>query len=178
MTTLHKNILITGAPGSGKTTLIRRLAAELGSYGPVGFFTREIREHGSRKGFAMTSLGGATGILAHVDNHGRDRVGRYGVDVAGFDLFLRSLPLPASGNRLTIIDEIGKMECLSARFREIVTALLDSDAPVVATVALKGGPFIEAVKRRPDAALVELTERNRDQLLAVVVERVGGLLRF
>jgi nucleoside-triphosphatase len=171
-----KNILITGLPGSGKTTLIRKLAGELRSCGPSGFFTQEIRVQGTRKGFAMTSFAGATGTLAHVDIRGPERVGRYGVDVAGFERFLRSLPLLDPRNRVVIIDEIGKMECLSARFRDAVSALLDSAVPVVATVARNGGAFIEQIKDRPDVDLVELTERNRNALLGDIASRVRRLI--
>ncbi|MBI2218916.1 MAG: hypothetical protein HYU51_16645 [Candidatus Rokubacteria bacterium] len=50
------------------------------------------------------------------------------------------------------VDEIGKMECLSRAFVEAVRALLDTAMPVVATVAARGGGFIEEVKRRRDGA--------------------------
>jgi adenylate kinase len=46
MEPLRKNLLITGLPGVGKTTLIRGLAQELRDLNPVGFFTTEIREGG------------------------------------------------------------------------------------------------------------------------------------
>jgi nucleoside-triphosphatase len=59
-----KNILVTGLPGSGKTTLIRKLAEKLRKYDPAGFYTEEIRPHGTRKGFKLTSLDGKmTGTL-------------------------------------------------------------------------------------------------------------------
>jgi nucleoside-triphosphatase THEP1 len=42
-----KNILITGLPGIGKTTLIKQLIYRLKRYEPVGFYTDEIRHKGS-----------------------------------------------------------------------------------------------------------------------------------
>jgi nucleoside-triphosphatase len=87
-----KNILITGKPGSGKTTLFGRLAEALRHLGPVGFYTQEIRESGVRKGFTLNGLDGSCGLLAHVDLSGEFRVGRYGVDVAGFENFTSRIP--------------------------------------------------------------------------------------
>ena len=60
---MKKNILITGLPGIGKTTLIRRLYEELKDTHPVGFYTGEIRENGVRKGFELISLDGRRGLL-------------------------------------------------------------------------------------------------------------------
>ena len=107
---MDMNILISGAPGCGKTTLFKRLAKGLEHFQPVGFYTQEIREDGVRKGFGLTSLDGQNGLLAHVDLSSDFRVGRYGVDVAGFEEFVSRIPFPDKASKLVMIDEIGKME--------------------------------------------------------------------
>jgi nucleoside-triphosphatase len=171
---LSKNILITGLPGCGKTTLVQKLADELREYDPAGFYTEEIRSHGARTGFKLTSLDGQkTGTLADVDIKGPHRVGKYGVDLHAFEQFLGTLHLLDSRPRLAIIDEIGKMECLSAQFRDLVASLLNAPAPVIATIALKAGGFIDAVKHRGDVLVYEVTEKNR----AALLQDIAGLVR-
>ena len=115
-----KNILITGLPGVGKTTLIRRLAEEIKNFHPAGFYTAEIREGGIRKGFELISLDGKKGLLSHIDIKSPYRVSKYKVDIKGFGDFLNSIAFSCPATRLIIIDEIGKMECLSDKFRNLI----------------------------------------------------------
>ncbi|MGD8392245.1 MAG: nucleoside-triphosphatase [Desulfobacterales bacterium] len=162
------HILITGFPGSGKTTLFRRLVDELQHLNPAGFYTAEIREGKSRRGFELCSLDGRTGTLAHVDLRTGYRVGKYGVDVNGFEAFLAELPLWAPQTGLVMIDEIGKMECLSDRFIEIIKSVFDSDRRLVATIAQKGGGLIAQLKKRTDVRLFVLTRENQDKIFIKV----------
>jgi nucleoside-triphosphatase len=77
---------------------------------------------------------------------------------------LEQLPLSTLQNGLVMIDEIGKMECLSDRFAEILKTIFESNSRLVATIALKGGGLIAQLKRRPDVRLFELTRENQDEL--------------
>lgn len=160
----HSNTLITGLPGVGKTTLVRRLCDELQQHRPAGFYTEEIRESGVRRGFALVGLDGSRDILAHVDIAGKHRVGKYGVDVGRLDTFLERLALQDPRNELVVLDEIGKMECCSSLFVDLVRSLLDSERTVLATIALKGGGLMAEVKQRPDVRLFTVTRHNRDTL--------------
>lgn len=177
---IPRNILITGLPGVGKTTLIQRLIEELRGLNPVGFFTREIREKGVRQGFELESLDGQKGILSHVKigstpgkgHYPQPRVGKYGVDVEGLERFLEKIPFLAPETRLVIIDEIGKMECFSVRFQELLRKLLDSEKCLVATVAMKGAGIIAEIKARPDIKLFVITERNRNSLPSLILNDV------
>jgi nucleoside-triphosphatase len=168
-----KNILITGFPGVGKTTLIKRLCEEPGPENPVGFYTEEIREGTVRKGFRLISFAGESGVLSHVSIRSSSRVGKYGVDVAGFEKFLEKIDLLGGSSNQVVIDEIGKMECLSKKFVHILQEILDSDKTVVATIAARGGGVISQVKQRDDITLLEITRKNRDSMIG----EIAGLLR-
>ena len=171
-----KNLLITGPPGCGKTTLVRKVAQGLTGVPIAGFLTTELREGGERAGFSRVSCGGGRGILSHVRFPGPPRVGRYGVDLPGFEAFLAGIPFSAPEIRLVLMDEIGKMECYSPRFQALVARCLDGPIPFLATIALRGDRFIEQIKARPDAELVTVTRENRDRLLGEMVQRVRELL--
>ena len=168
----HGHLLITGRPGVGKTTLFRQLARALEPFHPVGFYTEEIREGGSRLGFAAVSLDGRRQLLSHVQLPGPPRVGRYGVDIAGFEQFLAGVNLQQAPSSLIMIDEIGKMETCSLNFRSTLTGLLESSKVIVATIALRGGGLIGAIKQRSDCTLVEVTPSNRERLLAELTDRI------
>jgi nucleoside-triphosphatase len=161
-------LLLTGAPGIGKTTVVRRVAAALEAKGLRGFTTEEIREGGERRGFRLAGFDGEERVIAHVAFSKVHRVGKYGVDVAALDA-AASLLAPDPAARVYLVDEIGKMECLSERFVAAMRALLAGQAPVVATVGLKGRGFIDEVKRSKECQLWEVTHANRDELPSRIV---------
>lgn len=169
---MSKNILITGLPGIGKTTLIKKIKAELKGLRPAGFYTEEIREDGIRKGFELISLSGRKGLLSHVDIRSPYRVSKYGVDVKQFEDFLDSIPFFERGTGIVIIDEIGKMECFSKKFERIVREYLESEKVFISTISLKGGGLIEEVKKRNDIKLFEMSPANRDTILSEILKEL------
>jgi nucleoside-triphosphatase len=168
----EKNLLITGVPGVGKTTLIKKLYEALKDFRPVGFYTEEIREGGERKGFELISLEGKRGLLSHKHIESPYKVGQYKVDIKSFENFLESISLSNPYTRLLIIDEIGKMECLSDRFKKLLREALGSGKWVIATIAFKGDGLIAEVKERLDIKLFEITKRNRDFLFSEILKEV------
>jgi nucleoside-triphosphatase len=166
-------LLVTGAPGVGKTTLIRAIAAAwLKRAG--GFVTEEIREEGQRVGFRVCSLDGSTAVLAHVRAVRGPRVGRYQVDVPAFEAVgVSALEAATREADLIVVDEIGKMELCSRRFVDALETAVRSPKPILGAVLQAPHPWIDALKRRPDVELYRLTERNRADLQDALLARLS-----
>jgi len=168
-----ENILLTGKPGIGKTTIIKTLARRLAGFEPKGFYTEEVRGSGRRIGFMLRTLDGReAGLLAHIDIRSPWRVGRYGVAMEKFDEFLAGIEEEIVSGRLIMIDEIGKMECFSTPFRELITAILNAGNIFIGTIAEKGGGFLEDIRKRKDVEIVSITRENRDDLLERLEHRI------
>jgi len=167
-------ILLTGPPGCGKTTAIITITNNLNLEKVAGFYTQEIRENNTRKGFSWKRLDGPAGTLAHIEIRGRFKLGKYGVDVAGFEEAVVPILDIENNAELFIIDEIGKMECLSHKFTTAVRRLFDSDKTVLATVAQRGDGLISDVKNYPDVKLFNLTRHGNEK----AIEEISQLLSF
>ena len=79
-------IFLTGDPGCGKTTVVKRIVERLrGSVPMSGFVTEEVREGARRSGFRGVTIDGRTFTLARAGAAGDVRVGPYGVITAELD---------------------------------------------------------------------------------------------
>ena len=177
---MPNNILITGKPGSGKTTLVVRLAEGLSGDGfkTGGFVTEEIRESSHRVGFKVRDLGGDAAVLAHVDYKGKPRVGKYGVDVKAFEnIALRALEIGKKEADLLVVDEIGRMEMASSFFRSALLELMDLPVPILATVHVGIDAFTGSLLKRDDITLYHISPAVRDSLKGVIDGELRGILK-
>jgi nucleoside-triphosphatase len=84
---------------------------------------------------------------------------------------LPALQLPPR-RALMLIDELGKMELASERFREEVARLFETELDIVATVHVFRHSFTDELKRRADVERISLTRSNRDVLPEEIAARV------
>jgi nucleoside-triphosphatase THEP1 len=172
-TGVKRHILITGLPGTGKTTMILSLVERL-SGTKAGFITKEKRDEGKRTGFVIETISPSgekkTAPLAARSQKGMPRVGSYRVFVDSIENV--AVPSISEEADFIVIDEIGKMECTSNRFKEAVLSAMGGRGRVIATIAKKGVGFIKEVKDRGDVRIFEVTNRNRDSLLETLIREI------
>ncbi|VFV36169.1 nucleoside-triphosphatase c1orf57, partial [Lynx pardinus] len=174
-----------GQRGVGKTTLIQKASEVLKSSGvPIdGFYTEEVRQAGRRIGFDVVTLSGTRGVLSRIGSEpppGKRecRVGQYVVDLTSFEQLalpvLRNAgPGSGPGQRVCVIDEIGKMELFSQPFIQAVRQTLSTPGTVVlGTIPVpKGKPLalVEEIRNRNDVQVFSVTKENRNRLLPDIV---------
>ena len=162
-------VLITGPPGVGKTTLIKRLIEHAKSLGVevYGFITTEVREGSSRVGFKIIDINnGREAWLAHVSLFkGGPVVGKYNVNLRAMEEIGIPAIRAASPGSLVITDEIGKMELLHGEFLKVLEEVVDK-------VHFLGTIYMAYRTNKPVAffvskhgfKVIELTRFNRDQV--------------
>jgi nucleoside-triphosphatase len=169
------NLLLTGNPGVGKTTIVRKVVQALRDALPLGgFLTEEIRERKQRVGFRIIALDTQDGaILSHVNIEGPYRVGRYGVCIEAMtDLAIPAVRRALESGKVMVVDEIGRMECFSPDFLQVIHECLESERTFFAVLQQRRLPFLDAIRDRDDVELIEVNERNRDSIPGGIVEHI------
>jgi len=166
-------LLLTGPPGVGKTTLVKRIVVKLtGTLRCSGFITQEVRDDsGARVGFDIVTLDGRVAPLSRKGRAEGPRVGDYRVDLGS----LEEVAVPAMarpGADLVVVDEVGLMEIASPLFRAELLRLMDGDVHMLATIRRAREPFCDGVKSRPDVEVVEVATGNRDALVEMLAVRL------
>ena len=145
---MKPKVLLTGRPGCGKTTLIKRVVNEL-ALSAGGFYTEEIRQGG------------------HVDFNTKQRVGKYEIDLHVLEsIGTEAIRIAVQARQLVVIDEIGPMEIRSRVFCDVANEALDSGKPILGTITARSFPFTNRIKKRHDVTLIEVRPNNREQLLS------------
>ena len=156
------NILITGPPASGKSSLVQELTKGKNC---CGIATPEYRIDHERAGFKVVDIKtqkegmlASTEIRPHVAS-------KYGIDIKDFEkVAVPAIEAGIKSNLLIVIDEIGFMELFSEKFKKLVEKALGTKR-VLATVSMKSrDKFFEKIKSRTDVKVHYLTRINRERI--------------
>ena len=176
---MASKIFLTGTPGVGKTTVLRRIVQELRGKRILvgGMITEEVRERGVRVGFRVTDvLTGTEGWLASTKQAVGPRIGRYVVDLGGLEgIGVRALTnaLRDSNVRVIVLDEVGPMELFSKEFKATVRNTVSSAKSVIGTIHYRANdPLLHEIRAARGIKTVIVTMENRASLPTQIVEEV------
>ncbi|XP_055846111.1 nucleoside-triphosphatase THEP1 isoform X2 [Episyrphus balteatus] len=175
------SILLTGIPGVGKTTIVKKLIKIFNEkhIKCIGFFTEEMRsENGIRIGFDVVDVNGKRGVLARehpTDNIRRPHVGKYSVYTKDFeDIALPMLKIEAK--TILIVDEIGKMELLSKKFKQRIEEVFGKTL-ILATIPNRQTiDIVEKIRSDHSSLVLEITKKNRNEIVDEIFQKINQML--
>ena len=168
-------IAITGAPGSGKSTVCRNVLNNLTcTFG--GMTSADIREKGERVGFEILDITtGKRGILAHKNGSG-PRVGSYHVNLKDLDNIGVATIRNAMSSELIVIDEIAPMEFKSSGFIGAVEDALGSGRNMLVVLHMKSNhPLAEQIRK--EFEIFTVTPENREIIVSTIAEKITKYLQ-
>ncbi len=165
---MAKNLLLTGLPGCGKTTIVLKVIEKFsGECG--GFYTEEILEENRRVGFKLMTLEGENCLLAHKNFNSPFQVGKYKVNLDCIEkVGNQAIKNAIENKKIVVIDEVGKMELFSQTFRKAVLEALNSKCYVLATILYHSNPFCDRIKVRKDVEIFNVNSKNRNELPGII----------
>lgn len=127
-------ILITGKPGSGKSTLVKETIEKL-DRNISGILSPEIREGRKRKGFKIIDYyTGKEEILASVNIKQGPKIGKYTVNISGINKIVEIFKENWNKTDLVIVDELGPMELKSRKFQKLINEIFQSDKDILCII--------------------------------------------
>jgi nucleoside-triphosphatase len=167
--TLTFRVFLTGIPGVGKSTVVRKVVERIQQDGVKvgGMTSADLRSGSVRVGFEIRNLmTGEAGVLAHINQGTGPRIGKYHVKTEDLDRIGTGAIISAIKHAdLVIIDEVGPMELTSRSFKDAVQAALACGKPLLGTIHRSAqDPLVNAIRRNRDVEVIEVTNENRNSL--------------
>lgn len=162
--TMHKNIFLTGAKKTGKSTIITNAVSQL-NLRPSGFQTIPMQiGQDNQEGYGIIKAGlpplcnqQATPIGIK-DNQNSIVPIPSAFDKEGVSIIKESL---AEQPQLLLMDELGFLENNSPHFQEWVFRCLVSPYPVLGVIKPVQTPFLDRIRAFPGVLLIEIDLCNR-----------------
>lgn len=161
-----KCIFLTGKPGIGKSTLLKKVVDTLienTSLNLIGFLTKDIKDDNNKRiGFETSVIkSNISGELARKQNDGYE----LNEDT------MKNVIIPALQNgidtieSILIIDEIGPIQLKSKYFKDLIERIIENKhISVLGIVAESGHPYLQEIHRNIRTGIIEVNLENREML--------------
>jgi nucleoside-triphosphatase len=175
------NCFLTGRPGAGKSTAIRRVTERLTC--GIGGFKTVMAPAGAPGRFHIYILpygADAAELVSLAPAALRDRAtDGFRAFPEVFDREGTAILRASAGSGLIVMDELGFMEAEAFAFQQAVFDALDGDIPVLGVIkparARIDTQFLRNIRARPDVRIIELAPDNREAVLETLRgEYCGG----
>ena len=152
---MHMHVLLTGRVQVGKSTALNRF----------------IKAHGlSADGYRTYWRDPDT---LFIGPYGSSAPGRIAAVTANFkrlpitetfDSYGAGLVRRSGKKQLIVFDELGRLEIASSAFTGAVLEKFDGDTPILGVIKPERNRFLDAIRAKPNVAVIEVTVDNRDNL--------------
>lgn len=163
--------LVIGKPGTGKSTLIRRVLKVCGR--PVyGFETKKGQPLEDQPLVAPVYIYEALHEPKQTEENlvGYCKTNCFEARAESFNRFSSKLREGISPDGIILMDELGFMEAQAQEFCSAIFACLDDEIPVIAAVKPNEIPFLQDIRSHPKARCFYLTEDTRDEVYEQVLK--------
>ena len=164
------NIFLTGSPGIGKSTIIKKLIEQM-DCSTGGFIENKIFEN-NKTVFEIESLyDGSRGVIGKISNGMGYKTYPDIFETLGVQIMSDSL----KDSDVIIIDELGFFESSCKNFIMSVVNALDSNKPVIGVLKKHDSDFLNSIKNRNDTYIIEVTKENRKDSYCKALNAVKSL---
>lgn len=154
----YKNILLTGEPWCGKSTLLKELVSAIDH--KTWIITQEIRDNTRQRiWFEVISSGGKKSLLASKTKTSDILfANKYWIQTDGIEQILSTLSMQPWD--LLYIDEIASMQLYAPWFQSFVKWWLSSKNPLLGAIKLDDAqyPQIQNIKKREDTLVINIMD--------------------
>lgn len=163
---VNPKVGLTGVPRSGKTETVKKLIESLKKEGYTigGVIMENIVQKNQIVGIELVNV--ATGEKVKIigpEFESKQKYEGMGINIEGIETVgVRAIEQALESADIIVIDEIGKFDFESPKFKEIVKKALDSRKIMIITLHKKSrAVLLQDIRRRDDIRILEVTSLNR-----------------